>query len=38
MPTLDLKPILKPVKPYYAALNKLAHLNVTHETWVRAAS
>ena len=37
MPTLNLKPTHKPVKTYYAALDRFARLDVTHETAVRAA-
>ena len=37
MPTLNLKPTHKPVKTYYAALDRFARLGVTHETAVRAA-
>ena len=35
MPTLNLKPIHRPVKSYYAALDQFARLGVTHETAVR---
>ncbi len=37
MPTLNLKPPHKPVKTYYAALDRFAQLGITHETAVRAA-
>ena len=37
MPTLNLKPTHKPIKSYYAALDRFANLGVTHETAVRAA-
>ena len=37
MPTLNLKPTHKPVKTYYAALDRFAQLGITHETAVRAA-
>ena len=37
MPTLNLKPTHKPIKAYYAALDRFARLGVTHETAVRAA-
>ena len=37
MPTLNLKPTHKPVKSYYAALDRFAQLGITHETAVRAA-
>ncbi|MDE0077012.1 MAG: N-6 DNA methylase [Caldilineaceae bacterium] len=37
MPTLNLKPSHKPIKSYYAALDRFANLGVTHETAVRAA-
>ena len=37
MPTLNLKPTHKPVKTYYAALDRFARLGITHETAVRAA-
>ena len=37
MPTLNLKPTHKPIKTYYAALDRFAQLGVTHETAVRAA-
>ena len=37
MPTLNLKPTHKPIKSYYAALDRFANLAVTHETAVRAA-
>ena len=37
MPTLNLKPTPKPIKSYYAAIDKFAQIGVTHETAVRAA-
>ncbi|MCY3897431.1 MAG: N-6 DNA methylase [Caldilineaceae bacterium] len=37
MPTLNLKPTHKPIKSYYAALDRFANLGITHETAVRAA-
>ena len=37
MPPLNLKPTHKPVKSYYAALDRFAQLGITHETAVRAA-
>ena len=37
MPTLTLKPTHKPVKSYYAALDRFAQLDVSHESAVRAA-
>ena len=37
MPTLNLKPTHKPIKSYYAALDRFANLGVTHETAVRTA-
>ena len=37
MPTLTLKPTHKPIKYYYAALDRFANLGVAHETAVRAA-
>ena len=37
MPTLNLKPTHRPIKAYYAALDRFARLGVTHETAVRAA-
>ena len=37
MKTLNLKPIHKPIKNYYAALNQFDRLGVTHESAVRSA-
>ena len=37
MSTLNLKPTHKPVKDYYAALERFAQLGVRHESAVRAA-
>ena len=37
MPTLTLRPTHKPVKDYYAALERFARLGITHESAVRAA-
>ena len=37
LPTLALKPNYKPIKTYYAALDQFTHLNITHETALRAA-
>ena len=37
MPTLNLKPTHKPIKNYYAALDRFDRLGVTHETAVRSA-
>ena len=37
MPTLNPAPTHKPVKSYYAALDRFTHLNLTRETAVRSA-